>query len=343
MDERQLNLYLSRILSGYYIFIHDNKKYKLEYPCIDIKYEADILAEEEYHTVKYNGWPTKESILYYLNDLGVWDHEKENLLKHHEAQIDNYKVLLYKNHLNPKKVQQIRRSLESNRKKYNDLYVRRHSFDHITIEGYCDQVRGEFLLLNSIYHEDKLCFDNYNDYILFKEICLHINKNTIEIATFKKIARSDIWKNYWSANKDNIYGKPAIDWTDEQKTLVILTKMYENARESPECPPDNVFEDDDMFDGWMIHQRKEAEKEKNKKQVEKSLPGKLNKAGEIFLTASSKEEVDSIYGMNDDTTRAVIKERQSFINKHGEVKASSLPDAQRDIMMQNNELRKQRG
>ena len=345
MNERKLNLYLSRILSGYYIFTHQEKRYKLQYPSIDIKYEADIIAEEEYNSVKYIGWPTKDSIIYYLYDLGIWDNDKEHLLNQYSSQIDNYKVSLYKNHLNAKKAKSIRKSLDNVRKNYNDLYSRKHCFDHITIEGYCDQIKSEFLLLNSIYHEDKLHFVNYNDYMLFREVCLEINKNTIEISTFKTIARSDIWRNYWSSNRENLYSKAGIDWTDEQKTLVILTKMYDNARESMECPPDNVFEDDDMFDGWMINQKREAEKEKSKKQIESNLSGKLNKAGEVFLAASSKEEADSVYGMNDDSTRAVIRERQSFIdkNKGQHIKAASLPDTQRDLITQQSELRKKRG
>lgn len=342
MDDRQLSLYLSRILSGYYIFIYDAKTYTLKYPSIDIKYQADLIADEEFDSLKYSGWFTKDSILYHLYDLGIWDQEKDVLLKQNESQIENYKVDLFKNHLNPQKTKNTRRSLQNVRKRYNDLYVRRHSFDHITIEGYCDQIKNEFLLVNSIYHDGNLCFKDYNNHMLFREINFHISKNTIDVSVFKKIARSDIWRNYWSANKDNIFGKSVVDWTDEQKTLVVLTRMYDNARESTECPPDIVFDDDDMFDGWMISQRREAEKEKSKKQVEKNLSGKLGKAGEIFLAASSREEADSIYGMNDDTTKAIVQERQAFLRDKQEVNAADLPDVQRDILTQYNDMRKQR-
>lgn len=345
MDSRKLTLYLSRILSGYYIFIFNGLKYKLEYPTIDIKYEADIIAEAEYEDIKYSGWPTKESIVHDLIALGVWSPAQDTNLNQLEKQIEQYKVDLYKNFINPKKIKAIRKSLENCRQKYSQLYYKRHCFDHITIEGYCDQIKNDFLLKNSIYQNDRLCFLDSDDYVLFKQVCDHIGSNTIDISDFKKIARSDQWRNYWSANKDNLFNNAVINWTDEQKTLVILTKMYENARENPDCPPDVVFEDDDMFEGWMIHQRKENEKAREKNRFEKTLPGKLNKAGEVFLSASSREEADHIYGMNDDSTRYVIKERESYIqkNKNREIKSSELPDVQRDLMAQSNEMRKNKG
>ena len=135
-----------------------------------------------------------------------------------------------------------------------------------------------------------------------------------------------------------------INWTDEQKTLVVLTKMYDSAYQHPECPPDSVFEDDDMFDGWMILQRRENEKTKNKNRTEKLLDGKkLNKAGEIFLVANSKEEAQNIYSLNDNNSRHIIKERENIIKNTSEtIDVGQLPDVQRDLTMQTNQQFKNR-
>jgi len=38
MEERLISLYLSRILSGYYFIFYNNKKYKVKYPNIHVKY-----------------------------------------------------------------------------------------------------------------------------------------------------------------------------------------------------------------------------------------------------------------------------------------------------------------
>ena len=174
-------------------------------------------------------------------------------------------------------------------------------------------------------------------------MCNQVTENTIPPAAFRHIARSDLWRNYWSANKDYIFGKPTIDWTDEQKTLVVITKMYDNAYEHTECPSDAIIENDDMFDGWMILLRRENEKERSKRRTEKKFGDKLNKAGEIFLTANSKEEAQDIYGLNNDTSRNIIKERERTINKSEKpIKDSDLPDVQRGLQMQQVQMTKER-
>lgn len=342
MDDRTLNLYLSRILSGFYFIEYQNEKYRIKYPNINIKYEADILAEEEYDKVKFNGWPTKDSIVNELILMGIWPANGDLELSKMEKQIEDYKVDLYKNYLNPTKTKQIRKKLNSIRKSYNLSFSKRHSYDHITIEGYCDNIRNEYLLVHSVYDsKDRLYFQDNNEYTKFNHISFEISRHSIDIADFKKIARSDQWRNYWSANNRNILDKPVIEWTDEQKTLVVITKMYDNARESVESPPDNIYEDDDMFDGWMISQRRENEKSREKNRIEKGLSGKLGKANEVFLMANSKEEVQNIYGMNDQQGMGIIKERQQIISKSKEVKEQHLPDVQRDLILQSNEKRKQ--
>lgn len=346
MDSRSISLYLSRILSGYYFVEYQAQRYKIKYPDINIKYEADILAEEEYDKVKYNGWHTKDSIVHQLVSMGIWPANGDLELSKMEKQIEDYKVDLYKNALNLNKTKQTRKKLDSVRKSYDRSYAKRHAYDHITVEGYCDNIRNEYLLVNSIYdRNDKLFFKNNNEYTTFNHMSFEISRHNIDISDFKKIARSDQWRNYWSANSRNIFSKPVIEWTDEQKTLVVITKMYDSARESPESPAEHIYEDDDMFDGWMISQRRENEKTREQNRVEKGLSGKLGKANEIFLMANSKEEAKNIYSMNDDQSRGVIRERESFIknNSKKEIRASELPDAQRDIMMQNNEKRKAKG
>lgn len=343
MDDRDINLYLSRILSGFYIFIFNKKKYKLKYPGINIKYEAELLAQEEYNSIKFNSWPTKETIVDYLVDLGLWSYNGDNELKKIEKNIDDAKVNLYLNFLNPIKTKTIRKTLDSYKKNHDRLFTRRHAFDHITVEGYCDAIKNQYILLNSIFDENDLPIKELEtNIILFNSLCNVISSNIIDIHIFRKIARSDIWRNYWSANKENLFGTSTINWTDEQKTLVVLTKMYDNVHENPECPTDDVIEDDDMFDGFMIYQRRENEKTRAKNRIEKSLPGKLNNANEVFLVAKSKKEAEAIYGMNDSRGSGIINERKQSLNKNNIVKEQNLPDIQRDLLLQSNEQRKQK-
>jgi len=343
MEERLINLYLSRILSGYFFIFHNRSRFKVKYPDIHVKYESEIIADREYEDLKYEGWYTRESILYKMIEMGVWSPSGDSLIKQLEKQIDDYKVGLYKDHINPKKAKEYRKKLTNTRKQLAKLQIKRYAYDPITIEGYCEGIKNQYLLTHSVYDESgQLYFVNNFSSSRFQIISSEISEQNIDIADFKKIARSDIWRNYWYANQDKVFDRPVIEWTDEQKTLINLTRMYDNARESLESPAEYVYEDDDMFDGWAISQRREHEREKDRKRTESSISSKHAKAQEVFIMAESKEEAKSIYGINDVESMGIIKERNNYIVRNTEVDASKLPDAKRDTTIKGNQTRMNR-
>ena len=347
MDNRSINIYLSRILSGFYLFLYKNTRYKLVYPDISIKYEAELYAEEEYEKNKFNDWITEDSIIDSLVSMGVWNYNGDDNLKNLEKQIEDLKVDLYKNFLNPSKLKSLRRTLSNTKNAYSRQYDIRHSLDSYTAVGFSQILKNQYILIHSLYNQNnnKIFQDINNiDINLLNILSNIISENTLDISIFRQIVRHDIWKNYWSANSDHIFEKSVINWTDEQKTLVVLTKMYDSAYQHPECPPDSVFEDDDMFDGWMILQRRENEKNKNKNRTEKLLEGKkLDKAGEVFIVANSKQEAQNIYDLNDHSSRHIIRERESVIKQSNDtIQDANLPDVQRNLVVQSNQQYKNR-
>jgi hypothetical protein len=257
--------------------VYGNQRYKLVYPDIHIKYEAEIYAQNEYEQNKFNDWITEDAIVDTLVALGMWSYSGDDNLKNIEKQIDELKIDLYKNFLNPAKIKSIKKTLANIKAQYNRLYTIRHSLDQYTPEGYSQLLKNNFMLVHSLYDSNNVKIFNDLDSAdagLLDDLSYIVATNTIDITAFKAIARNDMWKNYWSANNTNLFDKSTVNWTDEQKTLVVLTKMYDSAHEHPECPPDKVFEDDDMFDGWMLLQKEENEKYRNKNRTEKALKGK---------------------------------------------------------------------
>lgn len=341
MDNKNIALYLSRILSGYYTFIYNKQKYKLIYPDMYVKYEAELYAQEIYNENKFNDWISDEEIVDFLISIGLWTFDGDKSLEKISKDIENTKVELYQSVLNPNKTKFIRKQLNNLNQLYNQKYEIRHSFDHMTIEGYSNQLKSQYILLHSIYNLNRDLVFNINDHVdyrMMNDITNIINSNSIDIKIFREIARSDSWRSYWSANKERVFDKSTINWSDEQKTLIIITKMYDSAYDHPECPTDDVINDDDMFDGWMIFQRRENEKNKSKNRSEKLLKDKkLGNAQEIFLVANSQEEAQNIYNLNEDSSRGIIAERQSAIVPDIEIKDSDLPDVQRKLIMETNQ------
>lgn len=342
MDNRDISLFLSRILSGFYIFIYKNTQYKLVYPDINVKYEAELFAQKEYDNNKFNDWISEDDIVNVLINIGIWTPDGDTKLKSLEKSIEDVKVDIYKNYINQPKLKGLRKTLANYKKNYHRQYEARHCLDHITADGYSQIIKNQYILINSIFDiNNSKIFDNSEtaDFNLLSSLSSTIISNNIDISVFRKIAQSDIWRNYWSANKDRVFDKSVIGWTDEQRTLVIITKMYDSAHEHPECPPDNIIVDDDAFDGWMLLQKRENEKIRSKKRTENMLGGKLNKAGEVFLMAQNKEEANSIYNLNDQASLSTIKERNNVIaNSDSDIPESKLPDVQRNIQVQRNKI-----
>ena len=343
MDDRTISIHLSRILSGSYIFNSGRGRYKLIYPDLAVKYEADLLAEQVYEECKFQEWVLQEEIVYLLVDMGVWTPDGEKMLLSLEKQIEDYKVNLFQNYLNPKLAKSIRAKLASAKKNHDKLYNTLHSLDHLTYEGYSNHIKNEFIMAKSMFHMDNspVFPDMENvDYSFLEQLIIAANRATISMSDYKALVRSDLWKNYWSPNKgSNLFPRPVCEWTDEQRTMVVLSKMYDSIYEHPDCPDEAIIADDDLLDGWSIVQRREYEKNKKKNQADKMMKGKgLANAKEVYLVANSKQEADNIYGLNDVQSANVIQERNKVIlGSKQDIKEASLPDVQRDLIVQSKE------
>lgn len=343
MDDRLLLLNLSRILSGYFIFLYEGERWKLEYPSMDVKYEADLLAQIEYDKLKFSGWHTLDSIVHLMVEQGMWKYELDQKLEQTERVIENLKVDLYKNFMNPAAAKKIRKDLKREDNAYNRLYAQRHAYDYLTIEGFCSDIKNDFILSRGLTKgEDTVpYFLQHDDHRLLCSLSSFLAKNSITMTDYRQIGRSNQWLHYAGNNRDHLFQKPIVDWTDEQRTLMSITRMYESAREHPDCPSDNIFEDDDAFDGWAISERRKVEKERSKNKAD-MLPGKLDNASEVFVMANSRQEASQIYNMNDHQASSIIKERNSVIkNAKTQLDEQQLPDIQRDLIIESNQKRSQ--
>lgn len=337
MEKSKTSLYLSRILSGYFVFEYSGRTLRIKYPSTKIKYQAELIAQEELEKNRFEPWLRDEDTLNFLFSQGIWKPEYEDFIQKSEKQEEQLKIQLYKNFRQPKKTKEIRKALNTHRKKYASLFNLRHSFDYLTLEGYCEEVKSNYLLSQSIYDENEnLCvFDKQRD---IDEISRILARNTISSRDFRQIARSNEWAFYWNSNKiGKLFDAPVSEWTDEQRLLVSMSRMYDNARQHPDAPDEDVFEDDDAFDGWSAYEREKMKKEKSKSRSEKMLPGNLGKASEIFVAASSNEEAEDVMNLNDAQSLGIIRERNEFIMKQDKpVKECYLPDVQRDLIINSN-------
>ena len=276
----------------------------------------------------------------------IWDDGSENNMKEITKTIEDLKIELFDSFFNPTEHKKIREQLRMAEKKHIDMLQRKHTLDYITLEGYADFVKQRFIMSHTTYNLDGTrLWSSYNEANPFTldKLVLWMNSNRITPEEFRVVSRSEPWKTMWSTSKDTLFSEGL---TEDQQMLVMYSKMYDGAYDHPECPPDDVIEDDDMFDGWMIKNRRKSEKSRMESLLNNKHSGnkhskhtdRMANAHDVFLPAKSSEEAKAIDKMNDAESSIIKKQREVMIRKRGKVNEAELPDQQRALTRKSNEL-----
>jgi len=335
-----IQLLIQRIALGKLIFSYKGKKYCLAYASPELKYQAELIYNDVIEDNNFDPWFRKESISKILQKLDLWNEEDDKLLKQTEKKLENIKVSLYQNRLNKNKVASIRKDIDHIKSMLNKLYIRKQSLDYLTLEEYATGKKNEFLYVNTIKYLDnnELVFDQnldkvyYNDFV---EITNEIANHFITVEQYKKIARNDLWKTIWSGNKFNVFNRPAIELTDEQKSLLNISAMYDRIYEHHEAPDENVIEDDDMLEGWMIYQKRKSE-ETSKENKAQDILTKHGSAKEIYMVGE-KDDLEDIYSLNSTQSNRILQQRkQTILHSTEGVDEVNLPDVQAELLQKIN-------
>ena len=159
------------------------------------------------------------------------------------------------------------------------------------------------------------------------------------IDDIKKISRSELWKSYWGSSKNNIFSGHVKDWTDEQRSLVNFTKTLDSIREHMEAPTEEIIEDNDALDGWILHQHEKIAKEKKQKHVSEKYGLDKKNNNEVFLMSSNIDDAKEILSLNGAEGLKNINEVITIANKSDEkIDWVKLPHVKREILNKQQEL-----
>ena len=340
MNESRTNeILVHRILSGRSLFSHDGILYELVKPSLSLKMRADLLYQTTYQDNIYENFLFSEDTESLLFELGILYFGYKNDMTRFEKSLEKTKVELFQQYFDTTKRTKIKFKIKSLKEDIDDFYSKQHSLDYLTIDHYCDNIKNEFIISKTLYFYDskELVFKEDVDSNLFNQIVTQISKNMIGLRTYKSIARSDYWRNYWNNNKNNILDEPVKEWSEEQKSLINISCMYDKIYEHPECPKEDVIADDDALDGWMIYQKQENEKQKKEKGVDSMLDGKMKNASEVFLMAGSKDQAQDVLGLNSSQSLGQIKQKIDFVKSSDKpVRDGQLPDVKQKLLEQLN-------
>lgn len=338
MEEGYRTFLSYQIISGLKFVTIDGKRYKIAPPSMENRLLAEHVYQETLHSLRFDNLITKEKARLLLQRLSLWlpDHDED--LKKLEKHLEDKKVSLYNALYNSERQGRIRRTIERAKKSINNALIKKHALDYMTLDYHALITKRKFLIAmclkdpkgNAVYDHETFW---ESDSTILEKIIEVVERDTLGVEDFREIARNDPWRTLWNVGKESCMGNSPSEWTDDQRTLVTFAKMYDNAYQSMECPPDDVFEDDDMFDGWLIQQRRTREKEQKQKQVD-SLKNVPEGAQEVFLFAPTREDANKIYEMNDEESRIKIRQRTAAIDQAGSIEAKDLPDTRLELRQQ---------
>jgi hypothetical protein len=340
VDEGRLAFLTHQTVSGIRFFKIGEHRYKLIAPSKEILLLAEHIYQETLSSLRFDNLINKEKASRILVGMDIWRPQDDDALKTLEKHLEDRKVDLYQALYDSERQDRMRRAIKTIKSGLNKSLAKKHSLDYMTVEYHASVVKQKFITALCLRDEaDKPIYTEKTfwneDSSILESVISRLDRDIITIEEFRELARNDPWRTIWNLSKESCLGVPSSEFTNDQKTLVTFAKMYDNAYQSMDCPPDEVLEDDDMFDGWMIDQRRQREKDQKQKTADKinNIP---DKAQEVFLTAPTREDADRIYAMNDQDATMKIKQRQAMIEKTDGslVDAKNLPDTQMELRQQ---------
>lgn len=235
------------------------------------------------------------------------------------AKLKRLKVELYQQYPDITRQKFTRKQIAAVKSELDELFSSRHCLDAFTLEGYAERRATFFLLRHQLIRGPK-------NYGFIEKLNLAYNKDCVSIDEIKKIARSDSWLSTWRLKKGAIFKRQPL--TDEQIALGSYTRMYENIHQHPEAPPQEIIEDEDMLDGWIILQSKERQK-----QV--SFGSKIDGSKEVFIMAKDDKHAQEIYKMNSEEQRAIQNVRFKQLQSQGQMQFGQFADVAKERVIQN--------
>jgi len=339
MDKERL---LLRIFTGVLRCQLCKADYSIQSPSLSVLIDADRIYERLLRSQTFNEyWFKRKELEPLLRHLKLIEGNLDDIVEAQRESHDDLKVEMYLNYTNPKVMKTLDKRMQLLNIKMSETFTTQHMFDHVTAEGYAEMMKEYYVLYWTLYDDDNKervfsCNFECADYIFLDDVLHIVRQHTIIAEEMRELARTDPWRSYWSASKDNVFGKPAIALTEEQRLLIGYSRMYDNIFSSPECPPDEVVNNDYVLDGWMIHMNRERDKLRDEKGQTKTIGKKHVGAGEVFFPADSQIDLDKINKLNSVQSTIVKKQRDIVLKNKGVLKEAELPDVKQNIQLQRN-------
>jgi hypothetical protein len=340
MNSRDFLLY--RILCGYLKF----GDLKIVAPTPDILYEATGIYYKTIKSAEELGIMDDAELLKTMIAHELWtEKEEKELTEILVGHIEYWKKEIYLNWWKPKDRERVQKYLQVAKDTYEELFSRRYAYNYVTQDGIAAYAKYQYIIENCTYLGDKkFDWESQSPY----STMLYYQSNIIKEEYLRDLSHNAPWETIWLAGKkeQSLFGKPAVELSFDQLRLISWSTMYDNIREHYETPPDEIVQNDDALDGWLIIQKEEKEQKQFEKRADGQVQNqKIKNANEIYLMANLEDDLSTVKSnvvdtankidaMNSAYSKMLKKQRYKLIDRQGQINEQALPDVKQDFMMQ---------
>lgn len=342
MEQWEREYYTAQIVSGILYCTVGGRKLLYKSPSTENKFFAHQIYREVYEKALESGVYDDDKLMVYMLYHGLWSVEEQNKLDKMNEEVPELKIKLFELAMRSKEREIVRRALNDTRDAINELSEKRHSMDYQTAHGLAGSAKFKFLIGSSLYYLDGRPY--WDSPLSWEKPDTVLNQVIDQVVAFKvsekvlrELARNDPWRTLWVSGKHSggIFGKPSAELTEHQKGIILYAQMYDNIQESPDYPGDEVAEDDDMLDGWLLIQKRKSDKEKGTQSVLSGITNeKIKNSEEIFIPVDSIDDAKKVYEANDIAGKIAFHQRMKQVKEEGEVKEIDLLETRQRLRMQ---------
>jgi len=317
MKQHEREYFVTRIRAGFCLVRERGLNLKILTPSIQQSYESSEVFNDAYNKAYADGIMDEEDMHLWMIEHGLWSDDDDERIKGLEKDIENMKVEIYNARNYEEKRERIRLIIRAGEDQLHEMRMKKAAYNTNTCEGIASLEKWKWIIENCTLMNGK----PYNFEELSIDYVLHAYQSTfISEKKIRELARTDPWKSTWTITEkceDTLFRNEGRELGVDQKNMVIWSIMYDNIHESLECPRDDVLEDADMLDGWLITQRKKNEKDKAEAEFEGSTSNeKIKNSDEIFVMAGNDKDKERVEGLNDLAGTMVMKQREAVLIKN---------------------------
>lgn len=328
MSPYEREYFVSRIRSGFYIIKLDGFTVKVLTPRVEDEFFANEVFLESFDRARKDELMTEAEMHEWLVSRDLWSSEKDEKISGLEENLEKLKTEIFESRNKEQHRERVRLYIRATEKGLVKLRNEKNQYFSKSCEGIAIQDKSIELFKRCCFVGNEPADFNL---INIDEIFYDFNRQLLSEKQLREIARNEPWRSLYILKEQNklFPNQEGRELSLDQKGLLIWSRMYDNIQESMDCPTQDVIDDDDMLDGWFIIQRKKAESERAKSELEqRTTNSKISNSDEIFVFTDSRKEADSINSMNSVQGEMIKKDRFARLKQAGTIKEGQFADQQ---------------